>query len=542
MNEKALAAAVARLHGQFTGDRNAEIKSSLPTEPITRTTDDISVSVDVPDLPRPTIAELMAICADLDLSRMYQNVEVPYGLADYPLRKEQEVDPETAALYDHIRDFVRAAGIKLPIVIIPRAPGVINDPTYKELTAESTVECPTTHFSTVTWTDLANGQPKVFPPSEPGIALHDYAVAADIMLNLGTAKPDVKHYTVLTLKDRKPPEHSAVIYGGIRVDEIWPVEGQFTNPHDVSELDRQLASAEVDRSVHMVAGGVNDNVRLTYRMDQPIVMRSDNPVSLNLRDHTHPTADKISATSAVADTIKHNKPVGSLKDRVNAKDPLYMDVRLRSRHERQPILQVVTHAMEHIPLQVYLLSISDCPLLCDYMRTLTHNLWLDEHQSLRVAVPDGVSCDFNKRPRFLIGQPLDPIYPIGMSSDTVRLLNILVTTRCMPVIMGVSLNHPIQLTHTVVGVEQYMRRLANACLTELTFMPKRISIIRVLDKLTRGLFTVRLSDIRTPPMGRAVTLHYFFSTLEQYMARQCSNAGVDAVTVRSLFAAVPVDD
>lgn len=260
MNEKALADTVARMHGQFTGDRNAEIKSSLPTEPITRTTDDITVSVNVPDLPRPTIAELMAICADLDLSRMYQNVEVPCGLVDYPLRKEQEVDPETAALYDHIREFVRASGIKLPIFIIPRAPGAINDPTRKELTAESTVECPTTHFSTVTWSDLANGQPKVFPPSEPGIALHDYAVAADIMLNLGTAKPDVKHYTVLTLKDRKPPEHSAVIYGGIRVDEIWPTEGQFTNPHDVAELDRQLASAGVDRSVNMFAGDLKTDI------------------------------------------------------------------------------------------------------------------------------------------------------------------------------------------------------------------------------------------------------------------------------------------
>lgn len=260
MNEKALADAVARMHGQFTGDRNAEIKSSLPTEPITRTTDDITVSVDVPDLPRPTIADLLVHCADLDLSLMYQNVETPYFIADYPLRKEQEIDPAIAALYDHIREFVRASGIKSPIFIIPRAPGAINDPTREELTAESTVECPTTHFSTVTWSDLANGQPKVFPPSEPGIALHDYAVAADIMLNLGTAKPDVKHYTVLTLKDRKPPEHSAVIYGGIRVDEIWPTEGQFTNPHDVSELDRQLAAAEVDRSVHMFAGDLKTDI------------------------------------------------------------------------------------------------------------------------------------------------------------------------------------------------------------------------------------------------------------------------------------------
>lgn len=225
MNERALADAVARLHDQFTGDRNAEIKSSLPTTPDTHTKDDIvQYWWPLSPNPSPTLADFMSHRADSDLSLMYQNVEVPVDLVDYPLRKEQEVDSETAALYDHIRDFVRAAGIKLPIYIIPRAPGAINDPTRKELTAESTVECPTPHFSTVTWSDLAN----VFPPSEPGIALHDYAVAADIMLNLGTEKPDVKHYTVLTLKDRKPPEHSDVIYGGIRVHEMWLGENPLT--------------------------------------------------------------------------------------------------------------------------------------------------------------------------------------------------------------------------------------------------------------------------------------------------------------------------
>lgn len=512
MNEKALADAVARLHGQFTGDRNTEIKSSLPTAHITHTTD-VPVSVNVPDF-----------------------------IADYPLRKEQETAPESTALYDHIREFVRASGIKSPIVITPLAPGAIKDPTRKELTAESTVECPVTHFPDVSWTDLANTKPEVFPPSEPGIITHREATIADIVLNYSAEKPAAGHYTVVTLKDRKSHVTGHELTSSRPdIDLLYPMfavpanAATMTNPHDVSELDRQLAAAEVKRNVGMVAGDVNDSVRITFPHDRPLTSAE---ISITPITDTHRELTALGIDVELLHT-KHSQPTSSLKDKVDSKDPLYMDVRLRSRYERQPLLQVITHAMEYIPLKEYLLRVADYPLLCDYMRVVTHNLWLDEHQSMRVAVPDGVSCEFNKRPRFLIGQSLDPQYSIGMTSDTARLLNVLVTTRLMPTIMGVPLNHPIRLPRLITdAVDRYMHTLARICLTELRYVGTPKNIVQILDKLTGGVFSVRLPDIYAPPIGRSIVQFWFFNKLRLSMLQQIDAVRIDASVVEACFYSV----